>query len=71
MSDVLIAFATTGDPQTTKVRFPRFTVRAQEFVEFGDRITTAKFDVARMDFLATVNMPGVVGPGAIPRSPRD
>lgn len=71
MSDVLIAFATTGDPQTTKVRFPKFTVRAQEFVEFGDRITTARFDVPRMDFFATVNMPGVVGPGVIPRSPRD
>jgi para-nitrobenzyl esterase len=71
MSDVLIAFATTGTPQTTEVRFPKFTKRAEEYVEFGDRITTGRFDVARMDFFATVNMPGVVGPGAIPRSPRD
>jgi para-nitrobenzyl esterase len=71
MSDVLIAMATNGSPQTTQVRFPKFTVRAQEYVEFGDRIGTGKFNSARMDFFSTVNMPGAVGPGAIPRSPRD
>lgn len=71
MSDVLIAFATTGVPQTLNVRVPKFTVRAQEYVEFGDRISIGKFDQARMDFFATVNMPGAVGPGAVPRAPRD
>lgn len=71
MSDVLVAFATTGVPQTPKVQFPKFTLRAQEYMEFGDRIAIDKFNVAGMDFFATVNMPGAVGPGAIPRSPRD
>jgi para-nitrobenzyl esterase len=71
MSGVLVAMATSGSPQTTDVRFPKFTLRAQEYVELGDRIAIQKFDRARMDFFATVNMPGVVGPGAIPRSPRD
>lgn len=71
MSDALIAFAATGSPQTAKVRFPKFTVRGQEYVEFGDRISIGRFDAARMDFFATVNMPGAVGPGAIPRAPRD
>jgi para-nitrobenzyl esterase len=71
MSDVLIAFAASGVPQTAEVRFPKFTTRTQEYVEFGDRIVTRKFDAARMDFFATVNMPGAVGPGAVPRSPRD
>lgn len=71
MSDVLVTFAATGKPQTADVRFPKFTKRAGEYVEFGDRIRIGKFDGARMDFFATVNMPGAVGPGAIPRSPRD
>ena len=71
MSDVLIAFASNGVPETAEVRVPKFTARKQEYVEFGDRIGTGRFDVARMDFFATVNMPGAVGPGASPRSPRD
>lgn len=71
MSDVLIAFATSGEPRTTQIRFPKFTRRTQAYVEFGDRVVTGKFDAARMDFFATVNMPGVVGPSASPRSPRD
>jgi para-nitrobenzyl esterase len=71
MSDVLIAFASNGVPETAQVRVPKFTVRKQEYVEFGDLIGTGRFDVARMDFFATVNMPGAVGPGASPRSPRD
>lgn len=71
MSDVVIAFATTGIPQTAEVRVPKFTVRKQEYVEFGDRISIGRFDIPRMDFFATVNMPGAVGPGAAPRAPRD
>jgi para-nitrobenzyl esterase len=70
MSDVLVAFASTGNPTTTEVRPPKFTVRTQEFTEFGDEIATRRFDVKRMDFFSTVNMPGAVGAGA-PRTPRD
>jgi len=71
MSDVLVAFATSGVPETTEVRVPKFTIRKQEYVEFGDRIATGRFDVARMDFFSTVNMPGAVGPSSRPQSPRD
>lgn len=70
MSDVLVAFATTGTPATSEVKVPKFTLRTQEFIEFGAAIDTRRFDVKRMDFFSTVNMPGVVGPGA-PRTPRD
>ncbi|HEY0682894.1 MAG TPA: carboxylesterase family protein [Steroidobacter sp.] len=70
MSDVIVTFAATGNPTTSEVKVPRFTVRNQEFVEFGDEIRTGRFDVKRMDFFSTVNMPGAVGPGA-PRTPRD
>jgi len=71
MSDVLVAFATSGAPETTEVRVPKFTIRKQEYVEFGDRIATGRFNVARMDFFSTVNMPGAVGPSSRPQSPRD
>ncbi|WP_129774782.1 carboxylesterase/lipase family protein [Peristeroidobacter soli] len=70
MSDALVAFASTGDPTTGDVKPPKFTVRTQEFTEFGDEIRARRFDVKRMDFFSTVNMPGAVGAGA-PRTPRD
>ncbi|WP_129646544.1 carboxylesterase/lipase family protein [Peristeroidobacter agariperforans] len=70
MSDVLVAFAKTGIPATAAVKAPMFTVRTQEFIEFGDEIKVRRFDVKRMDFFSTVNMPGAVGAGA-PRTPRD
>lgn len=70
ISDVVVAFASTGNPTTTEVKPPKFTVRTQEFIEFGDEIATRRFDVKRMDFFSTVNMPGAVGAGA-PRTPRD
>jgi para-nitrobenzyl esterase len=70
MSDVLVAFASTGNPTTSDVKPPKFTVRTQDFIEFGDEIGIRRFDVKRMDFFSTVNMPGAVGAGA-PRTPRD
>lgn len=70
MSDVLVAFAKNGIPATAAVKAPMFTVRTQEFIEFGDEIKVRRFDVKRMDFFSTVNMPGAVGAGA-PRTPRD
>ena len=70
MSDVLVAFASTGNPTTAEVKPPKFTERTQDFIEFGDEINARRFDVKRMDFFSTVNMPGAVGSGA-PRTPRD
>jgi para-nitrobenzyl esterase len=71
MSNVLIAFAAAGDPSTGEVQVPKFTAGTQQFMDFGDEIRVRTFDVPRMDFLATVNMPGAVGPGSSPRAPRD
>jgi para-nitrobenzyl esterase len=71
MSDVLVAFAATGQPASGAVQIPKFTARAQQYLEFGDEIRIGRFDAARMDFFATVSMPGAVGAGASPRSPRD
>ncbi len=65
-----MAFASTGTPATSELKVPKFTVRTQEFIEFGDQINIRRFDVKRMDFFSTVNMPGAVGAGA-PRTPRD
>ncbi|MBL8269505.1 carboxylesterase/lipase family protein [Steroidobacter sp.] len=70
MSDALVMFAATGDPNTRDVKLPKFTLRDQQYIEFGDEVGTRRFDIKRMDFFSTVNMPGAVGAGA-PRTPRD
>lgn len=69
MSDVIVAFAATGNPATSDVKVPKFTVPSQQFVEFGDEVGPRSFNVKRMDFMADFKLPGVVG-GA-PRAPRD
>jgi para-nitrobenzyl esterase len=69
MSAVIVAFAATGNPATSDVKVPRFTAQSQQFVEFGDEVSNRSFNVKRMDFMGTFNLPGVVG-GA-PRAPRD
>jgi para-nitrobenzyl esterase len=71
MSDALIAFASTGNPQTPAVRPPRFDARREQLVEFGDPIRLISFNKPRMQFFSTVNAPGAVGPAAAPRTPRD
>lgn len=71
MSDAIVAFAATGSPDTKDLRLPRFDARREQLTEFGNPVRTIAFDKARMDFFATVNAPGAVGPSATPRSPRD
>ncbi len=71
MSDVIVAFARTGDPGTSAVNFPKFDTRREQYVEFGDAVRVMAFDRKRMEFFATVNAPGAVGPSATPRTPRD
>lgn len=71
MSNVLVAFAATGKPTAGKVSVPKFSARTQQYLEFGDEVRVRTFDVARMDFFSTVNMPGAVGGAPSPRSPRD
>lgn len=71
MSDSLVAFATTGDPSTPTLSFPKFDRRRERLVEFGDAVRVTEFDKKRMDFFSTVDLPGAVGPPASPRQPRD
>ena len=71
LSDVLIAFASQGNPQTASVRIPRFDARREQLIEFGDPIRMISFNKPRMEFFSTVNAPGAVGPAAAPRTPRD
>jgi para-nitrobenzyl esterase len=71
MSDAIVAFATTGNPDTKDLRLPRFDARREQLTQFGDPVRVIAFDKARMDFFSTVNAPGAVGPSATPRSPRD
>lgn len=71
MSDVLVAFASQGSPQTSAVRLPRFDAKREQLTEFGDAIRVIAFNKARMEFFSTVNAPGAVGPPPTPRMPRD
>ena len=71
MSEVLIAFASSGSPQTQKLRLPRFDARREPLIEFGDEVKPISFNKSRMDFFSTVNAPGAVGPAPTPRLPRD
>lgn len=71
MSDTLVAFAATGDPDTKALRLPRYDSRREQLTEFANPVRVIAFDKARMDFFSTVNAPGAVGPSATPRVPRD
>lgn len=70
MSDALIAFAQTGDPATKATPFPRFEPKSERVVELADPVRIIRFDTARMDFMAQLNLPGAVGPPPT-RGPRD
>ena len=71
MSDVLVAFASHGNPQTPAARMPRFDPKREQLTEFGNPIRLISFDRSRMEFFSTVNAPGAVGPAPTPRTPRD
>lgn len=60
LSDLLVAFARTGEPRTAAIKLQPFDKR--ETVTVLDvPVTTQRFDRARMQFFSTVDMPGVVG----------
>jgi len=71
MSDLLVAFASSGTPQTPFMRVPRFDARREQLVEFGEPTKVIAFNRSRMKFFSTVNAPGAVGPAPVPRTPRD
>jgi len=70
MTAALIAFANTGNPSTSDLKWPVWTALNEQLVNFGDRITIEKINRERLDFLSahpTQAGPFAPGPGA----PRD
>ena len=66
MTAALIAFATTGDPSTAAVSWPKWKPKHERLVEFGDTISIRKMNTARLDFMAAHG-----GGQATPRAARD
>src|SRR5579875_296790 len=66
MTAALIAFATTGDPSTAAVSWPKSKPKHERLVEFGDTISIRKMNTARLDFMAAHG-----GGQATPRAARD
>jgi para-nitrobenzyl esterase len=61
MSDVLVAFARTGDPSTPAVKMPKYNARDEQIVEFGDTIKVVNLNTKGLDFIA--NTPAAGGRG--------
>ena len=66
MSDVLVAFARTGDPSTPAVRVPRYDPRNELFIEFGDSIRIGRLNTPGIDFLAVTPAAPTGAPPARP-----
>lgn len=50
LSDALIAFATTGDPNTPAISWPRYDPANEQMMEFGDAIRVLRMNTAGLDF---------------------
>jgi len=61
MSDCIVAFARTGSPATARVGWPAYELARERLVDFGARIAVIQLDSARMNFMATVHLPFVLG----------
>jgi para-nitrobenzyl esterase len=65
MTAALIAFANTGNPSTTDVEWPAWTVENESYINFGDRITLEKINRTRLDWMTKHRpAPGARGGGA-------
>jgi para-nitrobenzyl esterase len=51
MSDALIAFAKTGNPNTAAVKWPRFDPKSPRRLDFGERVEPAPIDPAVFFYL--------------------
>jgi para-nitrobenzyl esterase len=51
MMDTLIAFATTGNPNTAEVKIPRYDPGNEQRVVYGDKIWIEKLNTAQLEFL--------------------
>jgi para-nitrobenzyl esterase len=66
MTDALIAFAKTGDPNTAAVHWPKWTPQSEQLVEFGDSIKVQPMNSQRLNFMAAHG-----AAAATPRAARD
>ena len=65
MQDSLVAFARTGNPNTSAVKVPRYDPNNEERVVFGDTIYIEKMNTAQVEFLrAHAPKRGAPGGGA-------
>jgi para-nitrobenzyl esterase len=46
----LVAFAKSGDPSTADVRWPRWTIDAEQLVDLGDDVSIRPMNGERLDF---------------------
>jgi para-nitrobenzyl esterase len=52
MTDALIAFAKTGDPNTAAADWPKWTRQSEQLIEFGDAIKVVPMNASRLNFMA-------------------
>jgi para-nitrobenzyl esterase len=69
LTSALVAFATTGDPSTSDVPWPVWSAQDERYITFGDQISLAAVNRARLEFMAK-HRPAPAPPGG-PRRPRD
>ncbi len=58
MTDALIAFAKTGNPNTPAVEWPAWSSQKEQLVEFGDKVAIQPMNAARLDFISSRNVGG-------------
>jgi len=67
MSDALIAFAKTGNPNTPTITWPRYDPANEKKIEFGEAIRVVAMNAAALDFFvahpATAAPPAAIGSG--------
>jgi para-nitrobenzyl esterase len=64
MSNVVIAFAKTGDPSTSAVKMIRYDPANEQLVEFGDSIRVVKLNTKGVDFISENSALIPLGPPA-------
>jgi para-nitrobenzyl esterase len=52
MTDALIAFAKTGDPNTAAADWPKWKRQSEQLIEFGDAIKVVPMNASRLNFMA-------------------
>ncbi|MFB3854708.1 MAG: carboxylesterase/lipase family protein [Vicinamibacterales bacterium] len=62
LSDALIAFARTGNPNTPAISWPRYDPSNEQVIEFGDSIRVLRMNTAGLDFFAAHPLPAAGPP---------